>query len=74
MSRATRTAVYAALAVVLLFAAIAGSYALSLRALNQSQHKWCDSLTLLTADAHPTTENGQVFYDKLRALERQFGC
>lgn len=59
---------------VLLVGSVAGSYALSLHAIRQSQGQWCDTLSLLTANAHPTTPQGQQFYTKLRALEVRFGC
>lgn len=68
-----------ALAVIVVFAALAGSvigsYALSLTAIENSQHQWCDTLTLITASpAHPTTESGRIFYARLHELERRFGC
>jgi hypothetical protein len=64
-------------------AAVGGSYALALQALNQSQHQWCATLTLLTrhpvprpADpkANPSREQAFVFYTQLLALRHEFGC
>jgi hypothetical protein len=62
--------------VFLLFAAaVAGSYALSLTAIERSQHQWCDTLTLITASpAEPTTAQGRIFYARLHELEHRFGC
>jgi len=59
---------------MLLAAALVGSYALSLTAIRQSQHQWCDTLTLITANAKPSTEQGRVFYAKMHELEHRFGC
>jgi hypothetical protein len=60
---------------LLLAMSVAGSYALSLAAINQSQHSWCDTLTLITASpTHPTTEQGRIFYARLHELEHRFGC
>lgn len=74
----------ASLVIVVMFAAsIAGSYALGLHALRQSQSHWCTTLTLLTsrpvtrpADpaANPSRENAWLFYVHLRELEHDFGC
>lgn len=58
----------------MLIFAIAGSYWLSLTAIQRSQHQWCSTLVLITANAHPTNPNGVQFYRKLHELEHQFGC
>ena len=68
-----------AVAVVVVFltlaGAVAGSYALSLTAISNSQHQWCEVLELITAQpAQPTTKNGRIFYTRLRDLEHRFGC
>lgn len=66
-----------------LITAIAGSYALSLHAIGQSQHQWCATLTLLTAqpvakpahpEQNPSREQNYQFYSTLVQLRRQFGC
>lgn len=53
---------------------IGGSYALTLIAISRSQHQWCDTLSLLTANSHPSTSQGKVFYGKLSDLENKFHC
>lgn len=69
--------------VIGVFATIAGSYALSLHALSNSQHNWCDTLTLLTStpvtkpanpNANPSREADYLFYTRLKVLEDRFGC
>jgi hypothetical protein len=60
--------------VLCLVISVGGSYWLSLTAIEQSQHNWCDTLTLLTANANPSSESSKVFYAKLVVLERKFGC
>lgn len=75
------------LAVVVVFVLIAGSIltslGLSLRAVSNSDHRWCATLGLLTSrpvprpadpKANPSRENAYVFYTNLRTLERQFRC
>lgn len=78
-----RVAVASALIVLMLVAAVGGSYFLGLHAISQSQHKWCTTLALLTeqqvprpADpkANPSRENAWLFYVHLKELERGFGC
>lgn len=75
----------AAVVVVFLFfaGAVAGSYALSLTAIENSQHQWCDTLTLLTArpvpkpadpKANPSREQNYQFYETLVHLRDRFGC
>lgn len=68
---------------VLLGAAIGGSYLLSLHALDQSQSHWCKTLTLLTERAvpqpanpaaNPSREDAWLFYEHLKELESDFGC
>ena len=69
-----KLAIAVAVVFLFLFGSVAGSYALSLSAINQSQHNWCDTLTLITANAKPTTAQGKIFYAKMHELERRFGC
>jgi hypothetical protein len=74
----------ALLAVLLLLAAIGGSYALGAHALRQSQHQWCAALHTLTlhpvprpADpaANPSRVQSWEFFDvELPALKHNFGC
>lgn len=60
---------------LLLFAAIGGSYALSLHAIDQSQRKWCTTLALIqnARPPHPTGFQARYFED-LTQLYRDFGC
>lgn len=69
--------------VIITILAIAGSYALGLHSLQQSQHQWCTTLDLLTATpvkapsnpkANPSRENNYRFYFHLKELERDFRC
>lgn len=74
----------AAAVIVLMFAgSIAGSYALGLHALGQSQQNWCSTLTLLTAKpvpkptdpaANPSRQGAYLFYRNLMTLASRFGC
>jgi succinate dehydrogenase hydrophobic anchor subunit len=69
-----RVVIAAVIAILLLLASVAGSYVLALWAIGNSQRQWCDTLTIITADAHPTTANSIQFYAKLHDLEKRFGC
>lgn len=75
MGAATRYALAAVVILVALVLAVAVSIYMSDRAISNSQHQWCDTLTLITASpTQPTTENGRIFYARLHELERRFGC
>lgn len=78
-----RVALAVVFIVVAFAAAIVVSVALSLHAVDRSEHQWCETLTLLTekpiprpADpkANPSRENTYLFYAHLKALESKFGC
>jgi hypothetical protein len=70
--------------IILVFAlAVGASYALSLYAINQSTHRWCTTLSLLTSEpapkpahpgADPSRERAYLFYLHLKDLEHQFRC
>lgn len=73
----------AALIVMIVVAAIVGSYVLGLRALDSSQHNWCSALVILTerpvaypahAAKNPSRVAAYQFYESLIRLERKFGC
>lgn len=66
-----------------LIVAVGGAYALSLYAIAASQHKWCDTLELLTSNPPPkpadpkqdvSRERAYTFYVHLKTLEGRFGC
>lgn len=74
-----------AIVVVFLFiaGAVAGSYALSVHALDQSQHQWCDTLNLLTVHpvakpsdpaANPSRMESYEIYLDFVSLRDRFGC
>jgi hypothetical protein len=62
---------------------IIGGYALSLRALYDSQHQLCAAFTLLTArpvlrpahpSANPSREQAYEFYEDMIQVERNYRC
>lgn len=54
---------------------IAGSYALSLHAIDQSQRRWCATLGLIQNAKPPhATAFQQRYFTDLRELYRDFGC
>jgi hypothetical protein len=68
---------------LLFVGAFFGSYALSISALNTSQHDWCSSLSILTGHAVPKPANPAAnpsrvqsyqFYVNLKTLERRYHC
>lgn len=78
-----RVFVASIVAVLIVLAAIAGSYFLGLHALGHSQAQWCQTLELLTkhpvpkpADpaANPSRETTYQFYQGLVTLKHSFGC
>jgi hypothetical protein len=78
-----RVVLAALVATVILCASVAGSVALSVAAIDNSQHKWCTTLVLLTKNkvskpadptANPSRENAYIFYSNLKHLERSFNC
>lgn len=69
-----KLALLVAIAFLILAAGTSTNYVLNIYQINRSQHQWCEVLTLLTADANPTTASGKEFYGKLTKLEREFGC
>ena len=80
VSRAWKAVATALLVLLLLGAALAGSYALSLYSIRQSQRQWCVILALAAASpgqAHPAAaqrraeQQGRAALAKLRG---QFGC
>jgi hypothetical protein len=69
--------------VLTLTAATATGVAISLHALDKSQHQWCETLGLLTQQAvpqpadpaaNPSRERAYEFYTHLKTLEQRFGC
>jgi hypothetical protein len=74
--------VIASVVVVLgLVGAFAGSYILAIHALSQSDHNWCQALSLLTshpvpkpAPGNPSRLENYEFYLDLVSLEHRFGC
>lgn len=72
-----------AIVVLGLALAFGSALTLSLRALNQSQHNWCNALELLTSHpvakpanpaADPSRQENYQFYLDLRDLQHRFGC
>ena len=82
LTRGQRYGLAVLVLVATLMLAIAGSYALSLRAIASSQHQWCTTIELLTSNGPPRREGtspvtyrrGLVFYRHMKELERRFGC
>lgn len=65
------------------FVLIAANFLFTAHMVNQSQHQWCSTLTLLTAHrvaqpaapkANPSRENAYIFYTNLLDLRHRFGC
>lgn len=58
------------------------TFTLARSAIDNSQHRWCSTLELLTTPPVPkpvskkdvSRERGYVFYLHLKDLERRFGC
>lgn len=62
-------------AATMMLAAIGGSYALALQAVQTSQHNWCSSLLLLTHKPVPRTAGAEYqLYVNLLTLENRFDC
>lgn len=79
----TRVMAACALMIVMLLAAIGGSYLLALHALDQSDAQWCTTLSMLTTPAvpkpadpaaNPSRVRSYEFYTSLVQLEHRFGC
>lgn len=69
--------------VIVVGASIGGGYVLAAMAIDSSQHRWCQTLDLLTSNpvprpvnpkSNPSRENAYTFYINLKSLERDFKC
>jgi hypothetical protein len=78
-----RMAVALMIIVMGLLAAFLSSYYLSIRALNQNNANWCDTLSLLTAQsvpapsnpaANPSREEAYRLYLDFVVLKHRFNC
>lgn len=79
-----RTTAYAVVVLFVVDLMLAGAGLLWVaHEVNASQHRWCATLTLLTArpvprptnpEANPSRENAWIFYRNLTELRQRFGC
>lgn len=83
MRQAWRTSLALAVVLVVVVGGVAVAVLVSLSAVRSSDHRWCTTLTLLTAEpvprpasptADPSRQRAYVFYIHLKDLEREFGC
>lgn len=78
-----RYAIASVVIALMLVGSIFLNYTLAEKAVNASQHNWCDALELLTSKPVPQPSNPRanqsretafVFYENLKTLEIRFHC